>query len=106
MHVDLTKFPFLSERDGATLLAIYTQPKAARNEFAGLFEERLKLRVCSPPVEGAANRECISFLAGVLGIAKSEIALARGGQSRRKTFHIARPVEFVLKKLEAAGVGN
>ncbi len=64
------------------------------------------MRVCSPPVEGAANRECISFLAGVLGISKSEIVLARGGQSRRKTFHIARPVAFVLEKLKQAGVGG
>lgn len=106
MHVDRKLFPFLSEKDGDTLLAIYAQPKAARSEFAGLFQERLKLRVCSPPVEGAANRECISFLAGILGIAKSEVTLARGGQSRQKTFRIARPMGFVLEKLKAVGVGD
>lgn len=102
--MDRKQFPFLSEKGGDTLLSIYAQPKAAKNEFAGLFQERLKLRVCSPPVEGAANRECISFLAGVLGIAKSEITLARGGQSRQKTFLIARSLDFVLQKLTDAGV--
>jgi len=101
--MDQRVFPFLSEKEGGTLLAVYVQPKAARNEFAGLFQDRLKIRVCAPPVEGEANKACMSFLAGVLGISKSEIKLVRGPQSRQKTFHITKPPDFVSDKLVKAG---
>ncbi len=92
-------FPFLSEKAGETVLFAYIQPRAAKSEFSGIFRERLKIRISSAPVEGEANRECIAFLSKMLGVAKSEVRLLRGGQSREKTFIIARPVEFVTGKL-------
>ncbi len=98
------EFPFLVKKDDRTLISVYVQPKAAKNEFAGLFQERLKLRVCAPPVEGEANRECIKFLAAVLGLARSEIALVKGASSRRKTFLVSMSVEPVSKKLKDAGL--
>ena len=92
---------YLSERDGETLLLVHVQPRASKSGFSGLFGQRLKLRISSPPVEGEANRECIAFLAGFLAISKSEVRLLRGGQSRDKTFVISRPIEYVREKLRA-----
>jgi len=97
--------PFLTKKDEGTLLAVHVQPKASRNGFAGLVQDRLKVRVCAPPVEGEANRECIKFLAGFFGVSKSEITLVRGGQSRQKTFFINRTVEFISEKLKGASLG-
>jgi uncharacterized protein len=97
-------FTFLTQKGNGTLLSAYIQPKAGKNEFAGIFQERLKIRICAPPVEGEANRECVSFLSRTLGISKSEITLVRGEQSRQKTFLIARSVDFVTMKLEEAGL--
>ena len=96
-------FTFLTEKGDETILSAYIRPKAGKNGFAGIFQDRLKIRICAPPVEGEANRECINFLAKVLGISKSEITLVRGEQSRQKTFLIARPVDYVVMKLEGAG---
>lgn len=97
-------FPFLTEKGDQTLVLAYVQPKAGRNGFAGVFEGRLKIRIGAAPVEGEANRECTGFLSKILGIGKSEITLVAGEQSRRKTFLIARPIDFVAGKLEGAGV--
>jgi len=40
-------------------------------------------------VEDAANRLCIEFLAGLLGVAKSRITIIAGGKSRHKTIRVA-----------------
>lgn len=96
---------YLSEKGEETLLLAHVQPRAARSGFAGLFGQRLKIRISSPPVEGEANRECIAFLASVLGVSRSEIRLLRGGQSREKTFVISRPIAFVRQKLHGADRG-
>jgi uncharacterized protein len=97
---------FLTEKGTETLLSAYIQPKAGKNELCGIFQDRLKIRICAPPVEGAANKECINFLSKTLGIAKSEIKLIRGEQSRQKTFLIARSVDFIIGKLEEAGLAG
>lgn len=99
-------FSYLSEKAGETFLCAYIQPRASRNELAGVFRERLKIRISSPPLEGEANRECIDFLAKTLGISKSEIKLVKGGQSREKTFVISRSIGFVREKLKEAGPGS
>lgn len=91
---------YLSEKGGETLLLAHVQPRAAKNGFAGVFGRRLKIRIASPPVEGEANRECIAFLAKTLGVAKSEITLLKGGNSRDKMFVISRPIAFVREKLK------
>jgi uncharacterized protein (TIGR00251 family) len=100
--VALEDFAYLSEKAGETYLFAYVQPRASKSEFAGTFRERLKIRIGSPPVEGEANRECIDFLAKILGVSKSEIKLYKGGQSREKTFVISRPIGFVREKLKEA----
>jgi len=97
------EFGYLSEKAGETFLFAYIQPRASRSEFSGTFRQRLKIRISSPPVEGEANRECIDFLAKTIGVAKSDIKLLKGGQSREKTFVISRPIGFVRDKLKEAG---
>jgi hypothetical protein len=93
---------YLSEKEGKTFLSVYVQPRASSSGFSGVFRDRLKIRIGSPPVEGEANRECVSFLAKALGVSKSEIKLLKGGQSREKTFVISRPIAFVREKLKEA----
>jgi uncharacterized protein len=95
-------FAYLSEKAGETFLCAYIQPRASRSEFSGIFRERLKIRISSPPVEGEANRQCIDFLAKTIGVSKSEIKLVKGGKSREKTFVISRPIGFVREKLNEA----
>jgi len=75
--------------DGSRLLLeVYAAPRAARNRIAGVHDGRLKVHLAAPPVDGAANRELVRFLAGVLGLKRSGVILAKGASSRRKTVAI------------------
>jgi uncharacterized protein (TIGR00251 family) len=77
--------PYLqSLASGDLLLSLYVQPRASRNELAGLHGEALKLRLTTPPVDGRANKAVISFLAKLLKIPKSAILIKSGQQSRSK----------------------
>lgn len=48
----------------------------------------LKVRVRARPVEGEANAALILLLAKSLGVSRSSVSLARGGQSRLKMIEI------------------
>ena len=48
----------------------------------------LKVRVRARPVEGEANEALIRLLAKTLGMPRSAVSLARGGQSRLKRIEV------------------
>lgn len=73
------------------ILDCHLQPKASRDEFAGLHGERLKIRLTAPPVDGKANAHLLGFLAGVFGVSKSQVTLESGQQSRQKRVRIKHP---------------
>ena len=49
----------------------------------------LKVRVRARPVEGEANAALLKLMAKTLGVPKSAVSLARGGQSRIKMIAVA-----------------
>jgi uncharacterized protein (TIGR00251 family) len=69
-------------------IRVRVQPGASRNEIVGIREGALCVRLTSPPVEGAANKECIRFLSKKLHIAKSNISIIRGERSRNKVLQL------------------
>jgi len=77
--------PFVHQQaDGATLVSLYVQPKAARNQIVGIHDRALKLAIAAPPVDGQANAAVVAFLAEALGLTKKDITIRRGQSSRRK----------------------
>lgn len=77
-------------RDGDTLLLrVFVQPRASKNQFCGIHEGELKLRLTSPPVDGAANQCCCEFLAKQLKVPKSSVTIVSGETSRHKRLRIA-----------------
>ncbi len=73
------------------ILDVHVQPRAAKNEVVGFHGSRLKIRISSPPVDGKANRHLISFLAEVFGVARRDVILLAGENSRDKRFKILSP---------------
>lgn len=76
-----------------TTLAIKLTPGAASDRIDGWDVDAdgrpiLKVRVRARPVEGEANAALIKLLAKALGLPKSAVSLARGGQSRLKRIAI------------------
>ena len=75
--------------DGEDLiLDCHLQPKASKDEFAGLQGERLKIRLTAPPVDGKANACLLAFLARGLGVSRSAVTLKSGDCSRHKVVDI------------------
>lgn len=79
---------WLSSAADGVIVAIYVQPRAVRNEIVGVQGDELKVRLTSPPVEGAANKLCSEFFARLLGVAKTEVTLIAGHKSRHKRLFI------------------
>lgn len=78
--------------DGEDLvLACHLQPKASKDEFAGLHGDRLKIRLTAPPVEGKANAHLLAFLAKAFGVSKSQVSLESGELNRQKRVRVRRP---------------
>ena len=78
--------------DGADLiLDCHLQPKASKDEFAGLHGDRLKIRLTAPPIEGKANAHLLAFLAKAFGVAKSQVNLESGELNRQKRLRIRSP---------------
>ena len=88
-------------------ISLHIQPRASRNEVCGVHDNALKIRLTSPPVDGAANKLCLEFLAGVFGIPKSSITIIAGDASRHKRVCISSndPAQLALiaEKLAATG---
>lgn len=70
------------------MLTIHVQPGAKRSESAGLYGERLKLRIAAPPVDGRANDALIEFIAARLGVARNKVRVLKGAQSRAKQIEV------------------
>lgn len=80
--------------DHGVRLSVRLTPRAKRDAVAGLVDAgegrtALAVRLTAPPVEGAANRALIAFLARTLKLPRSAIAIVAGDRSRLKTVEIA-----------------
>jgi len=74
---------------GGVRVRLRVQPRAARNEVAGLHGEKLKIRLAAPPVDGAANQELVRFLAQVLRVPRRSVEITAGQTSCQKTVVVA-----------------
>jgi uncharacterized protein (TIGR00251 family) len=85
--------------DDALHLYIKAVPGASKTEFAGIKDERLRVRVAAAPEGGKANIELCAFLAKALGCARRDIALISGEKSRLKTLALPKCYEGNLRTL-------
>ncbi len=87
--------PFFTIVEDGVILNIHVQPRASKNQVCGLQGEALKIRLTSPPVEGAANKLCREYLADLFGVAKSYVEIISGETSRHKRVRISGdPAQF------------
>jgi len=81
-------------------VSVYVQPNAKVSEIAGLFGQSLKIKIASPPSDGAANEALREFVAEILGINARQVEILQGGRSRHKILSIEGcSVEEILAKL-------
>ncbi|WP_307402798.1 DUF167 domain-containing protein [Desulfofundulus luciae] len=93
---------FLREEKGAVVFKVRVQPRAARNELAGIFEDALKVRLTAPPVEGEANEACRDFLARLLGVPRARVEIVAGYTGRNKLVRVQGVSVEKVRSLMAA----
>ena len=87
------------------LLSIRLQPRASQTKICGCYDDSLKIKVISPPLEGRANKECIGFLSRLFGISKSSFKVVSGEKSRNKEILISRvSFEDLKRALKNQGI--
>jgi uncharacterized protein YggU (UPF0235/DUF167 family) len=68
--------------------AVFAKPRAKRTQVRGVREGALEISLGAAPVDGAANRALLEALAGLLGVARSDVTLLRGESSKNKFVHV------------------
>jgi uncharacterized protein (TIGR00251 family) len=97
--------PYSADKTGVRL-AVRLTPRASRNGLDGIVtgadgRTALQLRLAAPPVEGAANKALIAFLADALKLRKSDIAIKSGETSRLKILTLAGDPAAIIARLDA-----
>jgi uncharacterized protein (TIGR00251 family) len=82
------EFPFLSFSNNDLILCVYVQPRSSKNQLCGIQGAELKIRLTSPPVDGAANKLCREFFADLFDVSKSSVEIISGETSRHKRLRI------------------
>lgn len=80
--------PIVKEDAAGVTFRVRLQPRAARNEVAGMHGEALKVRVTAPPVDGLANKALCAYLADLLGVAAGRVSIQAGHTGREKLVRV------------------
>ena len=96
--------PFALDKDGVRL-AVRLVPRASRNGIDGIVQGAdgrpiLQLRLSAPPVEGAANKALIAYLAEMLHLRKGGISIRSGETARFKILFIEGDGPAIIAKLK------
>ena len=76
--------PIFQETPDGVTFQVFVQPRSSKNAVVGRHGDALKVKLTAPPVEGAANKMCIQYLAKVLGLPKSGVEIVSGHTGRNK----------------------
>jgi uncharacterized protein len=91
---------YLQVQPDGVLLSIKLQPRASANQICGPSGNELRVKVTAPPVDSAANKALVGFLAELLDCGHNRVELVHGRTSRHKHIKLhGFTVEQVLQKL-------
>jgi uncharacterized protein (TIGR00251 family) len=90
MGLDPSEIEFVQPHPEGLVLKIFVLPRSSKNMLAGRHGDALKIKLTAPPVEGAANKMCLTFLAQHLGLPKSSLEILSGHTGRTKLI-LVRP---------------
>ena len=76
------------------VLRLHIQTRSNRNELGEFHNDRLKIRLTAPPVDGKANQMLITFLARQFGVAKNSVRIDSGESNRLKTVVVHSPAKL------------
>jgi uncharacterized protein (TIGR00251 family) len=93
----------ITEVAGGVRFAVRVQPRASRDEVAGLHGDALKVRLTAPPVEGAANASLVDLIAAYFNVRRGSVRIVTGAQSRAKIVEVAGVCAADIRRLASSG---
>ena len=80
--------PWCKENKNGLTLNIYAAPRSSKSEIIGIYNDCLKIKLKSLPVDNAANEELVKFLSNKLQIPKSNIKIISGHKQKKKVVYV------------------
>ena len=80
----MRSLPPISPTPTGVRLRLRIQPRASREEVAGVAGDAIRIRLTAPPVDGTANEALVRFLAVLLRVPRSAVELVSGRTGRSK----------------------
>lgn len=74
-------------------------PRSSRSEIVGEYDGAVKVRLTSPPVDGAANNELIKLFSKTLGVSRSAVEILSGANSKTKRLRVAGVTDEQLRRV-------
>lgn len=81
------------------VLRVRAVPGASVAKVMGVQSDELRVKVCSPPVDGRANEELCELLAAVLGLRRREVEVVAGQTARSKQVLVTIPAADLQERL-------
>ena len=89
----------LQTREGAVIFPVRVQPRASKDEIAGMMDGALKVRLRAPALEGRANEALCEFLAQLLKTPKAAVRIVSGHHGRGKRVEVRGVTELQVLAL-------
>jgi uncharacterized protein (TIGR00251 family) len=89
----------LQKLEGGVIFPVRVQPRASKDEIAGVMGGMLKVRLRAPALEGRANDALCEFLAELLKTPKAAVRILSGHHSRRKRVEVRGVTELQVLAL-------
>jgi uncharacterized protein (TIGR00251 family) len=78
----------LQAHEGLVIFPVRVQPRASKDEIAGVMDGALKVRLRAPAVENRANEALCEYLAELLKTPKAAVRILSGHRSRNKRVEV------------------
>lgn len=73
------------------IIRLKVQPRASDDGFAEIMDDRIKLRLTAPPIDGKANRHLTRYLSKLFKVPKGQVIILSGETGREKRVRIVGP---------------
>lgn len=87
------------KKDDALIFQVRVIPRSSRSEIIGEYDGALKVKLNSPPVDGAANTELVKLLAKEFDVSKNQVEILSGATSKSKQVKISGAKKNALSEI-------
>lgn len=81
---------YVRETPAGAVLMVMAAPRSSKTEIAEIQQDRVKIKVKAPPVDGEANSALVEYLSKIFKIPKKSVILEKGQTGKQKSFLLSR----------------